>query len=290
MINENIFDVIDTKDKAYWLGYLMADGSNIVNKHRITFFLSVKHEYIVDQLCEFLNMNKSEKEYISFTWKKDDKYKGHVSHQVGITIRNYHLSETLASYGFKCPKLENMKLYECGNEELELSFLSGFYDGDGNAKSCYLNSGNNGFLNHIKNKYNLTAEIMKKENEYGMCYILNLGVQFRRRIIVVYPSKIPEKMLLNSDDTGIITNLMLNGMSYEDAKLQSYNRMLDICRNQPKKFEVSKEELEDLIFTQRMPFTQIGKKFGVTDNSIRKRAKRLGIDLNRLKTPTMNPT
>jgi hypothetical protein len=83
---------------------------------------------------------------------------------------------------------------------------------------------------------------------------------------------------------------MLNGMSYEDAKLQSYNRMLDICRNQPKKFEVSKEELEDLIFTQRMPFTQIGKKFGVTDNSIRKRAKRLGIDLNRLKTPTMNPT
>jgi len=279
MINENIFDSIDTKDKAYWLGYLMADGSNMTERSRITFFLSTKHEYIIDKFLEFMNINKTEKEYVSFTWTKDDKYKGHISNQVGITIRSKQLSQSLSTYGFKCPKLKNMKLFECGNEELELSFISGFYDGDGNAKSCYLNSGNINFLNSIKNKYNLNYKIIEKENNYGMCYILNLGVNFRRKIITTYPSKIPEKMILDKDDKGIITNLMMEGMSYEDAKKQSLYNILQYSKNQPKKFEVTKEELEDLIFVQKMPFTKIGKKFGVSDNAVRKRAKRLGIIL-----------
>lgn len=49
----------------------------------------------------------------------------------------------------------------------------------------------------------------------------------------------------------------------------------------PKKFSISKEELEILIQTK--PYTEIGKMFGVSDNAIKKRAKRLGIPLeNRL--------
>jgi hypothetical protein len=55
-----------------------------------------------------------------------------------------------------------------------------------------------------------------------------------------------------------------------------------LCRNcaasnQKKKFEVSKEELEKLIFVNEMPFTKIGKMFGVSDNAIRKRCKKFGI-------------
>lgn len=288
MINQNIFDKIDTKDKAYWLGYLMADGHNKYEQHCIKFFLSKKHEYIIDKFCDFVNVDKSLKKYQYITWRRDDKYKDKVYESVGLYISNIHLSETLASYGFKCPKLENMRLFECGNEDLELSFLSGFYDGDGNAKSCYINSGTKDFLIYIKNKYNITQEIQLKQNVYGSCYRINLGVDFRRKIILTYPSKIPEKMLLDSEDKGQITQMMLDGMSYEEAKNISYNKLLEICRNQPKKFEVFKEELENLIFVQRMPFTQIGKKFGVSDNAIRKRAKRLGIDLSKRHTPIMN--
>lgn len=47
--------------------------------------------------------------------------------------------------------------------------------------------------------------------------------------------------------------------------------------NQPKKFFVTKKELEKLI--QKFPMTTLGKKFGVSDNAIRNRCKKLGIDI-----------
>ena len=46
------------------------------------------------------------------------------------------------------------------------------------------------------------------------------------------------------------------------------------------KFEVSKEELEKLI--KEKSFTEIGKMFGVTDNTIRKRCKKLGIEYKKV--------
>lgn len=47
------------------------------------------------------------------------------------------------------------------------------------------------------------------------------------------------------------------------------------CTERPKKFEISKEDLENLI--GKMPLTKIGEMFGVSDNAIKKRAKKLGI-------------
>jgi Zn-dependent peptidase ImmA (M78 family) len=46
--------------------------------------------------------------------------------------------------------------------------------------------------------------------------------------------------------------------------------------NKPR-FEVSKEDLEKLL--KEKPCTEIGKMFGVSDNAIKKRAKKLGIVL-----------
>lgn len=50
---------------------------------------------------------------------------------------------------------------------------------------------------------------------------------------------------------------------------------LCVCRNQPKKFIATKEELEKLV--KKYPITTIGKKYGVTDNAIRKRCDKLGV-------------
>lgn len=46
-----------------------------------------------------------------------------------------------------------------------------------------------------------------------------------------------------------------------------------------RKFEISKEELENLI--SKYPMTTVGKMLGVSDNAVRKRCKKLGIDLKR---------
>ena len=47
----------------------------------------------------------------------------------------------------------------------------------------------------------------------------------------------------------------------------------------PKKFEIKKEDLEDLIFDKKIPMTKIGKMFNVSDNAIRKRCKVMCIKL-----------
>lgn len=49
-----------------------------------------------------------------------------------------------------------------------------------------------------------------------------------------------------------------------------------VYNTQPKKFFVTKEELEELV--KNHPMTSIGKKFGVSDNAIRKRCDRLGVE------------
>lgn len=58
------------------------------------------------------------------------------------------------------------------------------------------------------------------------------------------------------------------GMCWECFKKQEQSK---------RKFEITKEELQLLIDT--LPFTIIGKRYGVSDNTIRKRAKLLGINV-----------
>jgi hypothetical protein len=52
-------------------------------------------------------------------------------------------------------------------------------------------------------------------------------------------------------------------------------------QKQPQKFFVTKEELEKLV--KKYPMKTVGKKFGVTDNSIRKRCRKLGVEWPRPK-------
>ena len=59
------------------------------------------------------------------------------------------------------------------------------------------------------------------------------------------------------------------------------SQKIDRCRNctatSQEKFKISKQELEDLIFVEKLSFTKIGKKFGVSNNAIRKRCIKYGI-------------
>ncbi len=54
-----------------------------------------------------------------------------------------------------------------------------------------------------------------------------------------------------------------------------------ILEIQPKKFEITKEELYDLVHVQRIPYTTIGKKYGVSDNAIRKRCRSFGVEVRK---------
>lgn len=57
LYDEHIFEKIDSEEKAYWLGFLMADTTIISsnNKYSVEFCLSEKDKYMVEKFSLFLN-------------------------------------------------------------------------------------------------------------------------------------------------------------------------------------------------------------------------------------------
>ena len=62
-------------------------------------------------------------------------------------------------------------------------------------------------------------------------------------------------------------------------KSPNANQCLECMQKEQTRFEVSREELKELIYSET--FTDIGKKFGVSDNSIRARCKKFGLPYNK---------
>jgi hypothetical protein len=64
-------------------------------------------------------------------------------------------------------------------------------------------------------------------------------------------------------------------------RLRKSGADVDFSTERKRKFEVSKEELETLV--KEKPMTLIGKIFGVSDNAVKKRCKKLGIELGSMR-------
>lgn len=72
-----------------------------------------------------------------------------------------------------------------------------------------------------------------------------------------------------------------------EPRYQTLLRCAKCAAQQNKQFEVSREELKEMIYT--MPFTKIGEYFGVSDNSIRKRCKVLGLPSTKAEIKKFTP-
>ena len=55
-LNENVFDVIDTEEKAYWLGFMYADGNISSEGHRLEMNLGIKDVDHMEKFRKFLNL------------------------------------------------------------------------------------------------------------------------------------------------------------------------------------------------------------------------------------------
>jgi hypothetical protein len=60
-----------------------------------------------------------------------------------------------------------------------------------------------------------------------------------------------------------------------------YSTQCNECKNKKKqKYEITKEEMENLLFIEDMSYSEIGRKFNVRGDSVRKRCIRMGIDVS----------
>lgn len=99
--NEHIFDVIDTEEKAYWLGFIFADGSISSNpikgekKARYVFEISLKGDdsYHLEKFNKFMEYDGNNVKV------SNSKCGGKLFKRCRWMIANKHLWETLNSYG-----------------------------------------------------------------------------------------------------------------------------------------------------------------------------------------------
>lgn len=147
-LRTSFFEVIDTKEKAYWLGFLYADGFIERTQHsiRIHIELNRNDEDVINQFCDCLGLNKEKKRY------RDRVGRGNT---VEVRFNCKRMGNDLIKYGLVFRKSKVISYPRLSNRSLEVAFLLGYYDGDGRRHSTRISSGSIRFLEQIKNRFQL---------------------------------------------------------------------------------------------------------------------------------------
>ena len=132
-VDEYFFDKIDTEEKAYWLGFIYADGYiTKCNNHEVFGIkLNIKD---LDHLVKFKKAIKSDHKIIKETINSPYG----VVNACAISIRNKVFVDCLQDKGVfynKSKILQPPPLNKIPNELLS-HFIRGYYDGDGSVYQC----------------------------------------------------------------------------------------------------------------------------------------------------------
>lgn len=162
-INSNFFEVIDTEEKAYWLGFLTADGY-VSNGNNIELALAEVDKEHVEKFKKSIESEHA----IS---KKTSTLNGSTFHSYRISIKDTQIANDLRMYG-----LTNNKSYDAYipieniPKELMRHYIRGLFDGDG---SIY--QGANGLnISIVSGSFQMKDDITNIIKEY-----LNLDLSFR---------------------------------------------------------------------------------------------------------------
>lgn len=137
-INDDYFYNINSEDKAYFLGLLLADGSMHKNRNRFSIALHVQDKEILDIFAQKLNAK-----VVSYKSRPE---------MCALIITSKQLKESLLKLEMIPNKVKVLKFPETIPENLYSHFIRGYFDGDGsvNQYNVYLSSSSKVFLEKIK--------------------------------------------------------------------------------------------------------------------------------------------
>ena len=131
-VNQNYFDAIDNEWKAYWLGFLYADGCNRIsdNRGKMEYVLSISLASIdVEHLYKFANSIQTNVPIKQHSFILNNK----VYYDDRINICNQRICESLNKMG--CTPKKSLTLRFPNNDivpdYLIRHFIRGYFDGDG---------------------------------------------------------------------------------------------------------------------------------------------------------------
>ena len=285
-LNPMYFNILDTLEKAYWLGFLYADGE-VRNKYRekpwyrISVELSIKDRDHLENFCKAIGL-------IPFELVKErDRYKKYNNEirkyrMVYVRFRCKPMVKDLLNIGFssskslrksipdifKKKKLKSNEL--SSSRKLLLAWLLGYYDGDGQSNSTRITSSSKNFLKEIKSEFNIYFDV-KRLYDKGKIFrlegviskrphwSLTLGASLFNEMIRNYPSSMERKRRI-----------------FREREMGSYNRL--------KKEVLNKENLQILVNTNQINF--LLKKFNVSTSPFYRLCKEWNINTPRLRNLT----
>lgn len=173
ILNHSYFKDIDSEHKAYWLGFIYADGSVRQAKGKgdnggwtLSMELKESDQYILKTLCEDLESDKNPRTYTTNINRKGWKGK----HNAKVVFHSKQLCQDLIRWGAIPNKTHKLKSLPNIPSNLIRHFLRGYFDGDGtiyiNSKSKRIRTafyGTHDFVDSIQTYLNQELEIKEKK-------------------------------------------------------------------------------------------------------------------------------
>ncbi|MCM1315253.1 MAG: LAGLIDADG family homing endonuclease [Alistipes senegalensis] len=187
--NKNYFHIIDTPNKAYWLGFIYADGYVICNDKSFNYELGIELKDTDEDLLKCLNNELGGVHKVIHT-EKNVSFNGYNyrTHNCVIRVYSKQIIQDLISNDVVPNKTKDKTFPKCNNYFWD--FVRGFMDGDGciyvnprNYISVKFVNANVDFLNYIKDTIfqlvNIKGTIYKeKENKYQLVFFVQKDVRY----------------------------------------------------------------------------------------------------------------
>ncbi len=121
-IDKNLMNVIDTEEKAYWLGFFYADAYNNEKRGRIVIELQEQDKSHLDKCAKFFGSPREP----FLQLKNKGKY---IAYR--LELNSIYLSKVLKQHG--CPQAKSFTIIfpKWLNNNLINHFIRGYFDGDG---------------------------------------------------------------------------------------------------------------------------------------------------------------
>ena len=161
---QDIFEIIDTAEKAYWLGFLAADGCNYQREHNASIILNVHQKDMehLNKFKQFCNTNAEIKSYIGYEGFSNQ------TPMCKIVLNSKKISNDLIDKGI-VPNKSLILQPPNISEQFYKPFILGYFDGDGSISKT-----------SQYNNYSISIQ-GTKEILTWICQVLNWDVNLEKR-------------------------------------------------------------------------------------------------------------
>ena len=216
--NEHYFDVIDTQEKAYYMGMLWADGHNCVERGSIILELQEQDLDLLEKLNTLAENERPLRKH-----NLHDK-NPNWQNQYRLVLQSKYTSKILESYGMRQNKSLILTFPTWLHKSLYSSFIRGYFDGDGCITLQSINYNRSAMINMVGTRMFLSKVADIINHTLGIDVSVERDSRARDPICILRCSK-------RNDVVTILNWLYQDATIYMQRKYDKYQQFLNNINN-----------------------------------------------------------